>query len=208
MIARIPVYVFAPDSITAHGLVAQLRTESALAIVDRAEVGADTVIVAAADVIDDGTLRELRGVNQGGARRCVLITGTLDDIALLNAIEVGVCALVRRPDATPARLVSVITKAARGEAALPPDVLANLLTQVSRLHHNVLTPRGLTIVGLTPREADVLRLVADGMDTDEVAVNLCYSPRTVKNILQGVMTRFCLRNRTHAVAYALREGLI
>jgi DNA-binding NarL/FixJ family response regulator len=55
---------------------------------------------------------------------------------------------------------------------------------------------------------EVLRLVADGLDTTEVAGRLCYSERTVKNVLHDVTTRLRLRNRTHAVAYALRHGLI
>jgi DNA-binding NarL/FixJ family response regulator len=51
-------------------------------------------------------------------------------------------------------------------------------------------------------------MVADGMDTADIARELCYSERTVKNIVHGVTTRLQLRNRSHAVAYVLREGLI
>jgi len=72
----------------------------------------------------------------------------------------------------------------------------------------VLNPRGLTFSGLSERELEVLRLVADGCDTAEIARRLCYSDRTVKNIIHDVVTRLQLRNRSHAVAYALREGLI
>nr|WP_281497227.1 helix-turn-helix transcriptional regulator [Ornithinimicrobium sp. F0845] len=82
------------------------------------------------------------------------------------------------------------------------------MTQLGRLQRQVLTPRGLTFTGLTPREAQVLRLVADGHDTAEIARELCYSERTVKNVLHDLTTRLQLRNRSHAVAYALREGLI
>jgi DNA-binding CsgD family transcriptional regulator len=53
-----------------------------------------------------------------------------------------------------------------------------------------------------------LKLVASGHDTAEIAGRLCYSQRTVKNILHDVTTRLQLRNRSHAVAYAVREGLI
>jgi len=53
-----------------------------------------------------------------------------------------------------------------------------------------------------------LRLLADGMDTGQIAQRLSYSERTVKNILQGMLTRLGLRNRTHAVAHAIRLGLI
>jgi DNA-binding CsgD family transcriptional regulator len=61
---------------------------------------------------------------------------------------------------------------------------------------------------LRARELDVLALVADGLSTREVARTLAYSERTIKNILQDLTTRFGLRNRTQAVAWALRNGLI
>ena len=51
-------------------------------------------------------------------------------------------------------------------------------------------------------------LVADGLDTSEIALRMSYSERTVKNVLHDLTTRLQLRNRTHAVAYAVREGLI
>jgi DNA-binding NarL/FixJ family response regulator len=61
---------------------------------------------------------------------------------------------------------------------------------------------------LSTREVAVLRLLADGFDTAEVARALCWSERTVKNAVHDITTRLRLRNRTHAVAYALRRGLI
>ena len=53
-----------------------------------------------------------------------------------------------------------------------------------------------------------MRLLADGFDTAEIAGRLFYSERTVKNIIHDITSRLELRNRTHAVAYAIREGLI
>ncbi|MFF7634677.1 LuxR C-terminal-related transcriptional regulator [Kitasatospora sp. NPDC008050] len=61
---------------------------------------------------------------------------------------------------------------------------------------------------LSERETGILRLVADGLDTAEIADTLGYSERWVKNVLHGLTTRLSLRNRSHAVAYALRRGLI
>jgi DNA-binding NarL/FixJ family response regulator len=61
---------------------------------------------------------------------------------------------------------------------------------------------------LSQREASVLKLLADGRSTTDVARELFYAERTVKLIVQGVVRRFGLRNRTHAVAYAIRHGLI
>ena len=102
----------------------------------------------------------------------------------------------------------VIGKAAAGAGEVPADLLGRLLEQVGRLQRQVLSPRGLTFAGLTPRETEVVRLVADGLDTSEIALRMSYSERTVKNVLHDLTTRLQLRNRTHAVAYAVREGLI
>jgi DNA-binding NarL/FixJ family response regulator len=101
-----------------------------------------------------------------------------------------------------------VVRAAAGDGTVPPDLLGRLLEQVGRLQRQVLAPRGLTFSGLSERETDVLKLVAEGLDTAEVATKLCYSERTVKNVIHDVTTRLCLRNRTHAVAYAVRQGLI
>ena len=58
------------------------------------------------------------------------------------------------------------------------------------------------------RELMALRLLADGCDTREIARQLCYSERTVKSIIGTVTERLGVRNRTHAVAHAIRHGLI
>jgi DNA-binding NarL/FixJ family response regulator len=91
---------------------------------------------------------------------------------------------------------------------VPPDMLARLMTQVGTLQRQVLAPRGLTFSGLTERELSVLRLLAEGYDTNEVGSQLFYSERTVKNIIHDLTSRLELRNRTHAVAYAIKQGLI
>jgi DNA-binding NarL/FixJ family response regulator len=72
----------------------------------------------------------------------------------------------------------------------------------------VLAPRGLHFSGLTDREVRVLRLMAEGLETVEIGQRLFYSERTVKNIVHDITSRLHLRNRTHAVAYALRQGFI
>jgi DNA-binding NarL/FixJ family response regulator len=69
-------------------------------------------------------------------------------------------------------------------------------------------PRRPRANALTDRERDILRLVAEGHSTREVAIELSYSERTIKAGLQSVTTRLHLRNRTQAVAYAVRNGWI
>ena len=68
--------------------------------------------------------------------------------------------------------------------------------------------RACVLAVLTEREVDMLRLFSEGWTTAEVAKKLSYSERTVKSVVQNVLVRFQLRNRTHAVAFAIRSGLI
>ncbi|MBS2538423.1 response regulator transcription factor [Catenulispora sp. NF23] len=91
---------------------------------------------------------------------------------------------------------------------MPQDALGWLVKQLRSIEADVLAPNGLTPSGLESREIDVLRLLADGCDTAEIAERLSYSERTVKNIISGILTRLGLRNRAQAVAYAIRHGAL
>jgi DNA-binding NarL/FixJ family response regulator len=208
MMERIPVYVYAGDPISQAGVASGLRQRPELLVVGEAELGCARVAVVVSDSLDDETTRVLLALQRGGRPRVVLVAREIDDAALVKAVEVGVSALVRRCEATPERLVQAIVSASAGEGTVPPDLLGRLLDQVGRLQRQVLSPRGLTFTGLARREIEVLRLVADGYDTAEIARELAYSERTVKNVLHDVTSRLQLRNRSHAVAYALRQGLI
>jgi len=205
---RIPVFVHAADPISEAGLEAALRPRPEVALVGRGDVDENTVVIEAADALTEETIRSLRSLSMRGCRRIVLVIGALDEAGLLSVVEVGVCAVVRRSEATAPRLAQLIVSTAAGEGTLPPDLLGRLLQQVGRLQRQVLSPMDMHLTGLSNREAEVLRLVADGLDTKEIAGKLCYSERTVKNVLHDVTSRFQLQNRSQAVAYALREGLI
>jgi DNA-binding NarL/FixJ family response regulator len=204
---RIKTYIHADDPISRAGVASQLRPRPEVLVLDEIAVEQARVALVVTDQLSDSALRAMRAFRQRGCG-VVLVVVQLDDSALLAAVEAGVAALVRRSEATPERLVTVIRSAVAGEAAVPPDLLCRLLDQVGRLQRQTLSPRGLTATGLADREIEVLRLVADGLDTAEIAVKLSYSQRTIKTVLHDVTTRLQLRNRSHAVAYALRQGLI
>jgi DNA-binding NarL/FixJ family response regulator len=206
--AQIAVCLHAEDPISKAGLEAALRWEPEIFLVDAEAAELPTVSVVSTDSLDEASLRVMRSLQARGCTRMVLVTSVLSDADLLTAVEVGVCAVVWRLEATPSRLGYTVLRAASGKATLPSEVLARLLREVSRLQHHVLSPLGLRLGGLSTREIDVLRLAADGLDTGEIAGQLCYSKRTVTNIMHDVTSRFQLSNRTHAVAYAIREGLI
>ncbi len=208
MHSPVATYVYASDPISQAGVIAQLRQRPEIKVVDAEHLGEAVVAVVVADVLTDEVLRVLRALQRGSVPRTVLVARVIDDSTLVAAAEVGVGGLLRRGDTTPDSLARALLRVAAGEGEVPPDLLGRLLGQVGRLQRQVLSPRGLAFSGLSDREAEVLKLVASGHDTAEIAGRLSYSQRTVKNILHDVTTRLQLRNRSHAVAYAVREGLI
>ncbi|MFI0793987.1 LuxR C-terminal-related transcriptional regulator [Micromonospora rubida] len=205
---RVPVHLSSTDVISRAGVVSQLRPRPEVLLLDDAEADRAEVAVIITDGIDESSLRTLRATRSRGTPALVLVVTQVDDAGLVAAVEHGVAGIVRRSEASADRLVAVVRAAASGEGAVPPDLLGRLLQQVGALQREVLGPRGLTFSGLADREVEVLRLVADGFDTAEIAAKLSYSQRTIKNILHDVTNRLHLRNRCHAVAYALRNGLI
>jgi DNA-binding NarL/FixJ family response regulator len=205
---RVPVFLYARDPILQAGLASQLRHRPEVEVLGDGQVDEAQVAVVVADTVDAETVRVLRALQRGGVPRLLLVASFLEGNDLAAAIEAGVSGVLRRGEATIDRLLAVILSTAAGEGTVPPDLLGRLLDQVGRLQRQVLDPRGFTFAGLSSREIEVLRLVADGHDTKEIAATLCYSERTVKNVLHEVTTRLQLRNRSHAVAYAMREGLI
>jgi DNA-binding NarL/FixJ family response regulator len=207
-VSRIPVYLHANDPISRAGIAGQLRPRPEVEILADDEIGRAGVAVVVTDTVGEDTVRILRELHYAGVPHLVVVAGRIDDVDLVSVVEAGVAGLLRRGDATADRLVSVITAAAAGEGAVPPDLLGRLLTQVGRVQRQMLGPRGLTFTGLAEREIEVLRLVADGFDTAEIAEKLSYSQRTVKNVLHAITSRLYLRNRSHAVAYALWHGWI
>ncbi|MDP9388657.1 MAG: response regulator transcription factor [Actinomycetota bacterium] len=208
MTERITIRVHAADPISRSGVASQLRSRPEIRVLEEADAERAAVAVVVADEVDEGAVRLLRSLHRTDDARIVLVAARLDDAALLRAVEGGVCAVVRRSEASPERLVGAVRAAGEGDGSIPPDLLGRLLSQVARLQCQVLAPRGLNLTGLSEREVEVLRLIADGNDTNEIARTLCYSERTVKNVIHDVTTRLQLRNRSHAVAFAVRQGLI
>ncbi|MEV0679690.1 response regulator transcription factor [Actinosynnema sp. NPDC050436] len=203
---QIAVALHAADSITRAGVTSALRSRPEIRLVGPEEPAPVALVVL--EKLDGGAQQLLRRLQVHGSPNIVLVAGDITDPELLDIVSSGVSAVIRRCDATPDTLVRLVKATAAGQGALPPDLLGRLLDRVSRLQRNVLNPNGWTMAGMSDRETEVLRLIADGFETKEIADQLCYSQRTVKSILHDITNRFQLRNRAHAVAFALREGLI
>lgn len=205
---RTRVFLYAKDPVSQLGIAGLLRARPEIMIVDETDVDGAEVAVLVVESINEEATRVLRAIQRNGCPKVLLVVNHLDEASMLSAIEAGACGFIRRADARPDTLAKSVIAAAAGDGTMPADLLGQLLDQVSRLQQQVLSPRGLSLSGLSNREVEVLRLLADGYDTAEVARQVCYSERTVKNVLQDMTRRHNLRNRTHAVAFALRQGLI
>ena len=205
---RIPVSIYADDALTRTGLTTELRQRPELELVDPPLGGSARVVVFALDTLTASTLDLIRAVRLRDGAQVVLVVSALSDDDLLSVVESGARSVLWRWEATATWLTQAVIRADSGDAALPADLLNRLLKQVGRLQQHVLRPQGLSLSGLSERERRVLRLAAEGLGTDEIAGELAFSKRTVACVLHDITIRYQLRNRTHAVAFAIREGLI
>lgn len=214
---RLRVAVHGGDALTRAGLRAVM---DALVDVDveHVEVGqpadlgqADVVVV----VLETVTARAVEVVRRLAARaecRPVLVVGEVSTEAVALVVQAGAVGVLRRREATVEGVGALLHAVASGEAVVPVDLLAALLPRTASGPQPAAPARRsgqvLALTGVNDRERAVLRLLGEGADTREIARRLSYSERTVKVVVQDLTRRFGLRNRTHAVAYAVRHGLI
>ncbi|MFE4576122.1 MULTISPECIES: helix-turn-helix transcriptional regulator [Streptomyces] len=208
MTTPIPVFVRAEDPLTAVGLEAALKSRPEVTLVGKDNITACTVAVAAVEAFSDATVRALRAVSSRGCSRMVLVTDGLAEERLLEVAAMGVCAVLPRAEATACRLVQLIVGATAGQGSLPAALPGRLLAHAGRVQRKAPSAVREQPTGLSEREMRVLQLVSEGYDTREIARRLSYSERTVKSALHDITSRYRLKNRSQAVAYALREGLI
>ena len=117
-----------------------------------------------------------------------------------DAVKAGFGGLLIREDITPASLVATCQAVSCGIGSIPAAILAPLLGRGSSA--GTLIDRGV----LACRELNVLRLLAQGSTTREIAGELCYSERTVKNIVHDTLAKLHCRTRAQAVAVMARHG--
>ncbi|MFE2757486.1 response regulator transcription factor [Actinosynnema sp. NPDC059335] len=204
---RVRVVVQAADHLSLAGLTSYLGSRAEVVLLDRDQRAHADVVVVAVDRIGPEVLTGLRRVAADIGAPVVLVLDEIGENDVLAAVECRVVAILPRAAATGERVLRSVLAAASGGGVMPPSLVAELLKHVERLQRELVSPAA-NVPKLTPREADVLRLMAEGLDTAEIAGRLSYSERTIKNVFYGLTTRLNLRNRPHAVAYALRKGMI
>lgn len=207
---RISVMIHSEDPVVRFGVVSLLRHRSDVSLVAAGDTADASVLVLCADMVDGAVLALLRRYWRTQAVPTVLVVGRISSSGaeLFGLLECGVRAIVRRPEASPERLVYAIQVADRGAGDPPPDLLGGILAPAGGSPRVGAASGEVALTGLSQREIDVVGLVAEGLETREIAAKLSYSERTIKNVLQGMMLRLGLRNRPHVVAYAAREGYL
>jgi DNA-binding NarL/FixJ family response regulator len=207
----IPIAVVAGDPLTGQGVVAHLRDRPEVRVLGAERQHESEVVLVVVDRITEDTLWLMEKVGAESSRedvRFVLVGDGVREHHVLRAVTCGLVSFIPRHESDFDRILNAIVEVHGGRPEMPGLAVGWLASQLRTIHHEVLQPNGLTAVGLETREVDVLRLLADGLSTLEIAGRLNYSERTVKNIIHGVLTRLKLKNRAHAVAFAVRNGVL
>ena len=144
-------------------------------------------------------------VAEATGARVLVCTSEPSDDAVLAALQAGAVGFLRKDTLTPEALARRRPGRRRAAPAWSPPTSSATCCAASRAEGLNGRP---TLARLTEREQQVLALIAQGHPTREVALELCYSERTVKNVLHDVVTKLNARSRSQAVAHAVREGLI
>jgi len=196
------------DHLTVVGLNSYLASQPSFTVLPERHQGNIDIVVMALDNFSSDGIALLRRTAANIGKPIVLIIDEIKEVELVVAVECQVVAILPRSASADERLIQCIHSTAAGGAHIPPDLLGQLLKHTERLHRELLAGHGLSPSGLTQREIAVLQLMADGLDTGDIANEMNCSERTVKNILYTITNRLQLRNRPQAVAYAMRAGVI
>jgi DNA-binding NarL/FixJ family response regulator len=138
----------------------------------------------------------------------ILILTTFDlDEYVYDAIRAGASGFLLK-DVTAERLFDAVRVIAAGDALLAPAVTRRLINEFAALHRQPDARPTAALATLTPRETQVLRLVAEGLSNSEIAARLMVTEETVKTHVSRMLTKLGLRDRTQAVVTAYETGLV
>jgi DNA-binding NarL/FixJ family response regulator len=150
--------------------------------------------------------RQLAGADDPGPRVLILTTFDLDEY-VFDALRAGASGFLLK-DVTAERLFDAVRVIAAGEALLAPAVTRRLISEFTRLRPVSGVLPSAVLGTLTPRETEVLRLVAEGMSNPEIARHLVVTEETVKTHVSRILAKLGLRDRTQAVVAAYESGLV
>ena len=200
------------------GFAALLDTQPDFTVVGTACDGVEAVKIAR-ELRPDVALMDVRMPNmdgieatrrltESGAGPRILILTTFDlDEYVYDALCAGASGFLLK-DVTAERLFDAVRVVAAGDALLAPTVTRRLISEFTRLRPRAAASPPVVLAALTPRETEVLKLVAEGLSNPEIAARLVVTEETVKTHVSRVLNKLGLRGRTQAVVVAYESGLV
>jgi len=203
------VFVLDAHAIYRRGIVASLGGLPEVGTITEAatveEASADPALAEAHVLVIDhdapGAHGLIRTLCDNGGVHAIVCSARCGEPDVLAAIHAGAVGVLSKDTLTPQALVGAVHAGAEGAGVLAPELLGRLLAGAPG-------NGGSRTQVLTERERRVLGLIAEGHATREVAHELSYSERTVKNVLHDAITKLNARSRSQAIAHAVRSGLI
>jgi len=156
----------------------------------------------------DGVEATRRLTQSGTPTKVVVLTTYADDHSVIQALRAGACGFLTKDAGSP-EIAAALDAAIRGESAIDPAVQHHLVKAIARTAPLQWSPPDQAQLpdGLTPREAAVLALIAEGLSNAEIADHLTVTETTVKSHINHLYGKTGARDRAQAVAYAYRHGL-
>jgi DNA-binding NarL/FixJ family response regulator len=145
-------------------------------------------------------------LEQAPLARVLVLTISAEDSDVMDAMMAGACGYLLK-DAAVEELVSGVRAAAAGESSISPRIATKVLARLRR-DATEREENARTHTGLSEREIEVLRLLAEGKGNAEIAAELFISPKTVKNHIASILMKLQIENRIQAAVYAVRAGII
>jgi DNA-binding NarL/FixJ family response regulator len=205
------------QEVVREGFAALLGTQDDMTVVARAADGAEAVALCAEHRPDvvlmdvrmpvmDGieATRLIAATGDDGPRILMLTTFDLDDY-VYDALQAGASGFLLK-DVPAETLFDAVRVVAAGDALLAPAITRRLIAEFARLRPRQIKPDALS--GLTPRETEILGLLAEGLSNREIASRLVLSDETVKTHVSHVLRKLGLRDRAQAVVVAYESGLV
>ena len=216
--STISIVVADDHEMVRSGFAGMLATQPDFSVVGTAADGAEAVRVCR-ELSPDVVLMDVRMPGMDGIEATrqliraadraprVLILTTFDlDEYVYDAIRAGASGFLLK-DVTAERLFDAVRVIAAGEALLAPSVTRRFIEEFASMRRASTTQQPPT-GALTPRETEVLTLVAEGLSNPEIAARLTVTEETVKTHVSRMLSKLGLRDRTQAVVYAYETGLV
>ncbi len=215
---KIRVLLVDDHPIVREGLRSLLEAQEGIEVVAEATDGREGMH-RALDMLPDIVLMDIRMPEMDGVEatrqikvrapdvKVIVLTSYDDDQQVFEAIRAGASGYVLK-DVHPDKLLTAIQAVADGYSLMSPPIARKVQAEFQRVTRPSGGAAGEEVISLTPRESEVLGLIARGHNNREIATALSISEKTVKTHVSNIFAKLQITDRSQAVLYAARKGMI